>query len=227
MTFRQKAAWPEGSHLAKYMVGCDFALSHDFLADGKPSSYRLINLVLTMLKQIILIGYRATGKTSVGKRLAAQLGLSFLDLDGALEKRCGQSIATLVAARGWPYFRALEKEMLSELIVGQERVISTGGGAILHQDIWPRLKESSLVVWLTADQRTISQRLLGDRQTGSQRPALTGSDTFAEIDSVLQEREPLYRAGCHFSVNTAALAIDEIVEMVAARVLEFTTAQAT
>lgn len=179
-----------------------------------------------MLKQIILIGYRATGKTSVGRRLAAQLGLSFLDMDSELEKRCGQSIATLVAARGWPYFRALEKALLTELTDGHERVISTGGGAILHQEIWPRLKESSLVIWLMADQQTICQRLLGDTQTGSQRPALTSSDTIAEIASVLQEREPLYRAGCHFSVDTGALGIDDIVGMVAARAREFPTAQA-
>ena len=174
-----------------------------------------------MLKQIILIGYRATGKTTVGKRLAAKLGLCFLDMDRELEKRVGQSIAELVAARGWPYFRSLEKEMLTELIGKSDRVISTGGGAILHQDVWPRLKEASLVVWLTADQPTICRRLMGDTQTSSQRPALTTSDTYAEISAVLAEREPLYRAGCHFSVDTGALGIDEIVEMVAARARDF------
>ena len=89
-----------------------------------------------MLKQIILIGYRATGKTTVGKHLAAKLGLCFFDMDHELEKRYGQSIATLVAAHGWPYFRGLEKEMLTELIGNSDRVISTGGGVILHQDIW-------------------------------------------------------------------------------------------
>lgn len=170
-----------------------------------------------MLKQIILIGYRATGKTSVGKRLAAQLGLRFLDLDLELEQRCGQSIAELVAAHGWPYFRDLEKKLLTELIGESDRVVSTGGGAILHQELWPRLKESSLVVWLTADQQTICQRLLGDTQTSGQRPALTNSDTYSEIAAVLQEREPLYRAGCHFAVDTGALGIDEIVAMVAAQ----------
>jgi len=178
-----------------------------------------------MLKQIILIGYRATGKTTVGKRLAALLGLRFLDMDHELEKRYGQSIAELVAAQGWPYFRNLEKEMLAELIGNSDQVISTGGGAILHQDIWPRLKASSLVVWLTADQQTICRRLMNDTQTASQRPALTKSDTYAEIAAVLTEREPLYRAGCHFSVDTGVLGIDEIVEMIAARARAISTAQ--
>lgn len=178
-----------------------------------------------MLKQIILIGYRATGKTSVGKRLAAQLGLPFFDMDQELEKRCGLSITALVAAKGWPYFRALEKELLAELIGNHNRVISAGGGAILHQDVWPRLKESSLVVWLTADRETICRRLMGDKQTASQRPALTSSDTYAEIAAVLEERDPLYRAGCHFSVDTGALGIDEIVEMIADRARAFSTPQ--
>jgi len=177
-----------------------------------------------MLKQIILIGYRATGKTTVGKRLAARLGLSFFDMDHELEKRHGQSIATLVAARGWPYFRTLEKEMLTKLIGLNDRVTSTGGGAILHQEIWPKLKESSLVVWLTADRQTICRRLKDDAQTASQRPALTDSDTYAEIDAVLTEREPLYRAGCHFSVDTGVLGIDEIVAMVAERARALATA---
>lgn len=174
-----------------------------------------------MQKQIILIGYRATGKTSVGKRLAAMLGLPFFDMDHELEKRCGQSIAELVAAQGWPYFRALEKELLVEIIGKNDQVVSTGGGAILHQDIWPQLKESSVVVWLTADHATICRRLMSDTQTSSQRPALTKSDTCTEIASVLQEREPLYREGAHFSVDTGSCGVDEIVDSIFARAKTF------
>ncbi len=168
-----------------------------------------------MFKQIILIGYRATGKTSIGKRLAARLGLGFIDMDQELEHRHGQSIAALVAAQGWPYFRSLENELLMELIGQKDQVVSTGGGAILHQDIWPRLKASSLVVWLRADHQTICRRLQGDTQTASQRPALTTSDTYAEIAAVLHEREPLYRAGSHFSVDTDTLGLDDIVKIIA------------
>ncbi len=168
-----------------------------------------------MQSGIFLIGYRATGKTSVGKRLAARLGLSFFDMDQELEKRQGQSIAEMVAAQGWPYFRALEKGLLTELTARRGLVISTGGGAILHQDVWPQVKEAGLVVWLTADHQTICRRLMADDQTASQRPALTGQDPYAEIAAVLLEREPLYRAGCHFSVDTAAMTIDEVVALIA------------
>ena len=175
----------------------------------------------TMLKGIILIGYRATGKTSVGKGLAERLGLCFLDMDQELEQRHGKSIAEIVAAQGWPYFRALEKALLLELATRSGLVISTGGGAILHQDIWPLVKASSLVVWLTADRETIRQRLLADGRTPSQRPALTASDACAEITSILAEREPLYRAGCHLTVDTGTLAINDIVTRIADRAREF------
>ncbi len=173
-----------------------------------------------MLNRIILIGYRATGKTSVGQRLAKRLGLCFLDLDQELEKRQGQSIAEMVAARGWPYFRALEKALLLELATGSGLVISTGGGAILHQDIWPQVKASGLVVWLTADRETIHQRLTGDARTARQRPALTAGDPWAEITTVLAEREPLYRAGCHLAVDTGTLTVEQIVTLIAERARE-------
>ena len=175
----------------------------------------------TMLKGIILIGYRATGKTSVGKGLAERFGLRFLDMDQELEQRHGQSIAEMVTAQGWPYFRALEKALLLELAARSGLVISTGGGAILHQDIWPLVKASGLVVWLTADQETIRQRLLADGRTPSQRPALTASDACAEIVTILAEREPLYRAGSHLAVDTGTLAIDDIVDLIADRAREF------
>lgn len=172
----------------------------------------------TMPQTIILIGYRATGKTSVGQRLAKRLGLRFIDMDHELEKRLGQSIAEMVAAQGWPPFRALEREVLAELIALPGVVLSTGGGAVLHQEIWPRVMAAGLVVWLTADLATIRQRLMGDERTASQRPGLTGNDPFSEIAQVLEQREPLYRAGCHVAVDTARLGVDEIVELIAARV---------
>ena len=165
---------------------------------------------------IILIGYRATGKSSVGQRLAARLGLRFIDMDRELESRLGQSIAAVVADKGWPAFRAREQQVLAELIQGQGLVLSTGGGAILHQGLWPQVMASGLVVWLTADQETIRRRLEADALTASQRPALTGTDPYAEIAQVLAEREPLYRAGSHLAVDTGLLGVEEIVELIAA-----------
>ena len=174
-----------------------------------------------MHNTIILIGYRATGKSSVGQRLAERLDLRFIDMDHELEERQGRSISEMVADQGWPYFRALEKGLLTDLIHKPGLVISTGGGAILHQEIWPRVMASGLVVWLTADRQIICQRLMADEWTASQRPALTSSDTCAEIAEVLAIREPLYRAGCHLTMDTGAMGVDEVVELIATRAREW------
>lgn len=173
-----------------------------------------------MQKSIFLIGYRATGKTSVGQRLATRLGLTFLDLDQELEERQGRTIAQLVAARGWPHFRALEAELLGEVSGRGGLVVSTGGGSVLHGELWPAIRAAHLVVWLTAEATTIGQRLLADPLTVSQRPSLTGGDLVREVGEVLAQRQPLYRAACHLSLDTGRLTIDEVVDQVAAAARE-------
>ncbi|MBU0680847.1 MAG: shikimate kinase [Proteobacteria bacterium] len=167
----------------------------------------------TKEKNIILIGYRATGKTSVGKLLARQLGWPFVDSDHAVEKKAAQSIATMVAARGWDFFRSKEKEMLLELTRQPGQVIACGGGAILHQDIWPELKKNAFVVWLKADITTICNRLAGDEATMSQRPSLSGQDIYVEISEILRQRTPLYAAGCHLELDATA-SLEDIVDMI-------------
>ncbi len=167
----------------------------------------------TSAKNIVLIGYRATGKTSVGQLLARKLGSSFVDSDQAVEKKAGQSIATMVAAKGWDFFRAQEKEMLLELTRQPGQVIACGGGAILHQDIWPLVKKAAFVVWLKADIETICRRLAGDEATTSQRPSLSGQDIYAEVGGILHERTPLYAAGCHLELDATG-SLEDIVEKI-------------
>jgi shikimate kinase len=162
---------------------------------------------------IILIGYRATGKTSVGRLLAQRLGRPFVDSDQAIVDQAGQSIAALVAARGWDHFRGLEKEMLQELCRRPGQVIACGGGAILHQDIWPLLKKNAFVVWLTADIATICHRLQGDQATAGQRPSLAGGDICSEVAEILAERTPLYRAGCHLELDATGR-LEDIVQRI-------------
>jgi len=161
--------------------------------------------------KIILTGYRATGKSSVGPLLAQRLGLDFLDMDGLIEERAGCRIRELVASRGWDHFRALERDLLAELVSRGNAVISTGGGAILHQGVWPQLAQTGLVVWLAADIDTICRRLQGDGKSSSQRPSLTGADIYTEVALVLAEREPLYAKGSHLTIDTSAKSVAEIV----------------
>jgi len=152
-------------------------------------------------RKIILVGFRATGKSSVGRQLAEQLGVDFLDMDQVLTTRHGE-ISRVVAEHGWDFFRAREKELLRELIDLPEGIIATGGGAVLHQELWPALRASGLVVWLTSTLELICQRLTQDPVSGSQRPSLTGGDIRAETAAVLAEREPLYRAAAHLAVDS-------------------------
>lgn len=165
-------------------------------------------------RKIILTGYRATGKTLVGLMLAQSLNLDFLDMDEMLETRAGQPISQLVARQGWGQFRLLERELLNELLCRKDVVISTGGGAILHQEIWNLLQQTGLTVWLTADIDTICRRLATDVNSTSQRPTLTDSDIYTEVAQVLAEREPLYKKGSHLTVDTSNKTAGEIVHII-------------
>lgn len=162
-------------------------------------------------RKVILTGYRATGKSTVGRELAARLGFEFLDMDKAIEEQEGASIRQLVAEHGWDYFRQRERELLTGLIPRGSLVVATGGGAILQQDIWRRLMQAGLCVWLTADQEVICQRLAADASSDEQRPSLTGIDIGREVHAVLSEREPLYRQGSHIAIDTTGRSIDSIV----------------
>lgn len=168
-------------------------------------------------RKIFLIGYRATGKSSVGLALATRLGLPFVDMDRQIEARAGRPISALVAAEGWAAFRRQERELLAELAADdQAMVIATGGGAVLHQELWPQLKKEHLVVWLIADIATIGARLAADPVTASQRPSLTGQEVQAEIAAVLAEREPLYRQSAHCIVDTTTTPLATVVEQLVA-----------
>ncbi|HFQ81764.1 MAG TPA: shikimate kinase [Desulfobacterales bacterium] len=162
-------------------------------------------------KNIILTGYRAVGKTSVGKVLARQLRMDFIDTDQEIVRREGREIKDIVAREGWGYFREREGELLVELAAGEGMVIATGGGAITHEN-WPRLMASGLVVWLTADEETICRRLTADTNTADQRPSLTNNTVFQEVSEVLAARRPLYQQGSHIRVDTAQSDIQSIVD---------------
>ncbi len=158
--------------------------------------------------KIILTGYRATGKSTVGRLLADKLGWKFIDTDQEIEKKQRCSIAQMVSAHGWDFFRGLEEKMLFALVPARQAVVATGGGAILHKEAWSRLMATSLIIWLRASPETICERLTADRKTAGQRPSLTDSDIYSEVESVLAAREQLYRQGSHLAIDTTISAED-------------------
>lgn len=162
---------------------------------------------------IVLIGYRGTGKSSVGKLLAERSGRTLVSTDAEVVRRAGQSIPEIVAQHGWDRFRDLESEVCRDLAGRDGLIIDTGGGAILRQENVDQLKANGIVFWLTAEVPTISRRIGGD----TQRPSLTGTKSFLEeIEEVLRERTPKYRAAADHTIATDNKTIAEIAETIQA-----------
>ena len=158
---------------------------------------------------VVLIGYRGTGKSTVAKALAARLALAMISTDTEIVRRTGQSIPDIVAKHGWDYFRDLESQTCQELADRDRLVIDTGGGAILRGQNVAALKKNGKLFWLTASVTTIGKRIGGDRE----RPSLTGRKTFIdEIEEVLSERTPRYQEAADFVIATDGRSVAQVVD---------------
>jgi len=158
---------------------------------------------------IVLIGYRGTGKTAVGKKLSHKLRRPLFQLDALIEKHEGSSISALVKKHGWDYFRDRESELLGSVANKDNCIIDTGGGVVLRRENIDRLKKNGLLFWLTADPETIIGRIQDD--TG--RPSLTPGKSFLEeVAEVLQQRLPLYMQAQDFTIDTRGKTIDAIAD---------------
>lgn len=165
---------------------------------------------------LVLIGYRATGKTSVGARLAEILSRPFVDLDERLVEEAGQPIVDIVAQGGWVEFRRREKELVARFRHTGGQVLATGGGVVLDPDNVAALRENGIIIWLTAAPDTIQARLAQDRPQDANRPSLTGSDTIREVAEVLEKRYPLYQAAAQIIVDTTHRDVSQVVDLVLA-----------
>jgi len=151
---------------------------------------------------IILIGYRCSGKSVVGKTLAKKLSLELADTDQVLEGRIGSSIPDYVAENGWEAFRIVEKMIVRSISNQDRRVIATGGGVVLDWENVRNLRHSGWVVWLRADVTTLQSRMMHDERSGSVRPGLVGGNPLVEVQEVLSQRTALYEKACDYIVNT-------------------------
>jgi shikimate kinase len=162
-------------------------------------------------ERVFLVGYRGTGKSTVARLLAGRLGWAWADADELLEGRHGRSIRAIFAEEGESGFRDKEAAVLEELCRRPRHVIATGGGVVLRPENRQRLRAAGTVVWLTASAPTLWQRLERDATTGERRPPLTVGG-LAEIEELLQARQPLYAAVAHLSVDTERRLPDEVVD---------------
>jgi shikimate kinase len=144
------------------------------------------------MKNIVLVGFMGTGKTTVGKLISAEIGMPLLDMDTLIEERAGKSITEIFANEGEAYFRTLERELAHELSLTSGNIISTGGGIVLNPDNIADFEKTGLVVCLLADADSVLERVKND----STRPLLAG-DKETKILSILDSRKHLYESITH------------------------------
>lgn len=169
---------------------------------------------------ISLVGGRGSGKSTVGRLLADRLGWPFADSDSLCVEAAGRSVADIFASDGESAFRRLEEDVLAGLLGdGVDRVVATGGGAVLSPATRRRLVAAGPVVWLTAAAETLAERVAADSAAANVRPSLTGNDPAAEMAEVLASRRPLYQQVATITEPVEDRTPSEIAESIAARCL--------
>ncbi len=160
---------------------------------------------------IVLIGYRGTGKSVVGELLALQLDMPLMDMDAQIVKKARMPIPEIVEKLGWPGFRDIESEVARELAGLDNIIIDTGGGIIERSENIEALKINSRIFWLKTSVDAIVSRI----QEDTQRPALTAGKTFTqEVAEVLEQRIPKYKSAAQYEIDTDPLTPDQVAEKI-------------
>ncbi len=159
-------------------------------------------------RNIILIGYMGSGKSTVGRKAARAVEYTFLDTDALIEQEEGMSIAKLFEEKGEAYFREKETETIKKLIAGPKgNIIATGGGLPMREGNAELLKELGTVIYLKAETKTLLGRLSGD----SARPLLKNGDLKEKIETMLAVRGPVYEACADLILQTDNMSFYEII----------------
>jgi shikimate kinase len=166
---------------------------------------------------IILIGYRASGKTSIGLKLADQLAMTFIDGDDETRRHFGnKTIAQIWDQDGQGEFRRIEIPVTTHLCTLSNHIIALGGGAPIHPDAQNAIKESpARCIYLACDPRTLHDRIHADTNTPDSRPKLTShAGNLDEIIQTLADRDPIYRSLADLSLDVTHLTIAQAVDKV-------------
>ena len=168
---------------------------------------------------VVLIGYRATGKSTVGKVLATKLKIAFWDTDVMVEKSMAMPIKEIVALHGWDFFRAKERETIECLTQKEDVVIATGGGVVLFRENVKLLKQNvdllkqtGVIIWLNAPLQDIINRLKKDAQNEAIRPQFTSGNIVQETIDIMRKRLPLYERAADYTVDTLSKDAEEVAE---------------
>jgi shikimate kinase len=164
--------------------------------------------------RVVLTGFMGTGKTAVGRRLAARLGRELVDTDALIERAAGRSVREIFASEGEASFRERERQAVREACASGDVVISTGGGTLTDERNFAALGDAGLLVCLTASPRAIARRV---GATVAERPLLAGHPSLTgRIRELLDARAPVY-ARVPLQIDTSSLTVDQVVDAIIER----------
>ncbi|WP_296645068.1 shikimate kinase [Romboutsia sp. 13368] len=162
--------------------------------------------------RVILIGFMGVGKTSVGKKLAKNLNIDFIDTDCEIEKTTNKTITSIFEEYGEKHFRKLENNVLKNLVQSNDKIISTGGGIIVSKENCEILKKEEKVIFLDASTETIIQHL---SKEVCKRPLLKDSkNLYKKIDDLMSTRYEKYKEVCDITIDVNGKNIDEVVSQI-------------
>ncbi len=162
-------------------------------------------------RSVVLVGMPGAGKSSIGRRLAARLGVPFVDADTEIERAAGMTISEIFARHGEPSFRDGERRVIGRLLEGGPQVLATGGGAFMDEATRAAVRANGVSVWLKADLETLHARV----RRRTHRPLLAGSDARERLAALLEARAPVF-ATADITVTSADGPHDAVVERILA-----------
>ena len=163
-------------------------------------------------RNIILLGFMGSGKSTVGRLVAARLDRTFVDMDQEIEARAGKAISRIFAEEGEAHFRALERDLVRELAGKENLVIAGGGGIVLNPQNIAEFERTGVLVYLMADLEALYRRVA----RATHRPLLEGGDKKEKLTTLFEKRKPLYDAmknRVDTSRLTAAAVADEVLAL--------------
>jgi shikimate kinase len=172
-------------------------------------------------ENIVLIGFMGSGKSSVGRRIATRLGWRFVDTDRLVVQKNGVEISGIFKTRGEPFFREEERLALESLKNADHCVISTGGGIVTRTENVALLRELGFVVWLTADEEVIFNRV----SRNTKRPLLRTANPRETISKLLAERNRLYEAAAQFTFDTSGISLAQVADQMVEAAQHFFAAE--
>src|SRR5690242_14729164 len=189
------------------------------MAAEKPTSDSLPPAIVARLadRSIVLIGMMGVGKSSIGRRLGARLGIPFVDADAEIERAAGMSIADIFARHVDAAFRSGEARVIARLLNNGPQVLATGGGAVMNPATRTLIQQKGVSVWLSAEFELLLRRI---SKRKAERPMLQTADPAATLRALLAEREPIY-AQADLTVESRDVPHDAVVGEIIARLADF------